>query len=93
MPYAYLLIWPFCKMCTCLSNLFITFSVRATVICLLVCKATGNKFVKHVFNCQRQHNHNHEPFFKLYAFTTVKDESSLLPYKSNLHQLELDTMN
>ena len=52
-----------------------------------------DKFDKHVFNCRQKNNKNSEPYFGLYAFLTLKNESKLLPYESHFHRLGYDTMN
>ena len=53
-----------------------------------------DKFDNHVFKCSNQKGHvAKEPYFKIYAFMTVNNESKLLSYESYLHQMGFDTMN
>ena len=58
------------------------------------CKlGTGtNIFDKHVHGC-KEGKHVTEPYFELYAFMIVKEESSLRPYEIHLHGKCYDTMN
>ena len=57
---------------------------------------TGNtcdRFDIHVFNCRKINNYHTEPYFKIYAFMTVKHENMLLSYEAYLHKKQYDTLN
>ena len=49
---------------------------------------------KQVFNSSNNDKHvANEPYFKVYAFMTVKNENKLLCYESYLHKIEFDTIS
>ena len=61
------------------------------------CRLGGSTdvFDNHVYECRRKHGPagDVEPFFKVYAFFTVKDEASLETYERELHRKSYDTIN
>ena len=52
-----------------------------------------NQFDRHVYSCRHDNNKLNEPFFGLYTFMTLQNETSLLPYEAHFHKLGYDTMN
>ena len=50
-------------------------------------------FDLHVYECGVKNNNLKEPFFKLYVFMTVNQESKLVLYERMMHRKKLDTMN
>ena len=54
---------------------------------------TSDTFDLHVHECIKTNNFKNEPFFQVFAFLTVKEESMLLTYETYLHKRGFDTMN
>ena len=57
------------------------------------CGNGPNIFGNHVFHCGRNNNCHEEPFFKVYAFTTLQEESKLQLHEKHLQHENYDTMN
>ena len=52
-----------------------------------------NIFDNHVFNCGLKNKCHREPFFKVFAFMSIREESKLLLYERHLQSNNYDTMN
>ena len=85
-----------CNMCNRESYTGKTVNLRDRTNNHISCCKNGSgvdKFDNHVFKCGNQNKCLNEPYFKLYTFMTVKDETSLIPYERWLHKQGFDTMN
>ena len=54
---------------------------------------TTDIFDLHVFKCTKDNAFLLEPFFQIYAFMEISDESKLLEYEKMLHRRGFDTLN
>ena len=64
---------------------------------MTACRNGGSddRFDNHVFSCRQKHGPQGdiEPFFKVYAFYTIKNEADLEMHEKYLHSKGFDTMN
>ena len=85
-----------CNMCCTESYIGKTNAIRARTNNHISCCRNGtgsNIFDNHVYKCGIQNQCLKEPFFKLYAFLTLKSEHNLLTYEKYLQEKRYDMMN
>ena len=69
---------------------------RKRMNCHISESRTGNTtdiFDEHVHKCMAQHNVYTEPYFKIYIYMEVSDDSKLILYERYLHSKKFDTLN